>query len=39
VVNPDGSDKQQKEQGIYFSDGIAEMIVLSGKGANFFMEW
>jgi hypothetical protein len=36
VVNPDGSDKQQKMQGRLYSDGIAEMTVLSDRGENFF---
>jgi hypothetical protein len=37
VVNPDGSDKQQKRQGKPYFDGIAVMTVLSDKDENFFM--
>jgi hypothetical protein len=34
VVNPDGSDKQQKRQDRPYSDGIAAMTVLSDKAEN-----
>jgi hypothetical protein len=38
AVNPDGSDKQQQQQGIPYLDGIVEMIVPSDKVVNCFMD-
>jgi hypothetical protein len=37
VVNPDGSDKQQKGQGKPYFDGIVVMTVLLDKVENFSM--